>query len=103
MAEGDAWLAAQVPQILASPAYLNGGALFILWDEGSQDADDPPFLVMSPNARPGYVSQTPYDTSSFLKTVQEVMGVETLPCGADAATVPAMDDLFTVPLTAAAL
>jgi len=102
VAQGDAWLAAEVPRILASPAYTNGGALFILWDEGSNDGDNPPFFVMSPNAKAGFVSQQPYDTSSFLKTVQSMMGVAPLPCAADPAAVPAMDDLFTVPLSAAA-
>src|SRR5579863_4323175 len=42
VAQGDAWLAAEVPKILASDAYKNGGVLFILWDEGSSWADDPP-------------------------------------------------------------
>ena len=102
VAQGDAWLAAEVPRILASPAYTNGGALFILWDEGSNDGDDPPFFVISPNAKAGFVSQQPYDTSSFLKTVQSMMGVAPLPCAADPTAVPAMDDLFTVPLSAAA-
>jgi len=102
VAEGDAWLAAEVPRILASPAYTNGGALFILWDEGSNDADDPPFIVLSPNAKAGFVSQQSYDTSSFLKTVQSMLGVSPLPCATDPTTVPAMDDLFTAPLSAAA-
>ena len=68
--QGDAWLAAEVPKILASPRYQNGGVLFLLWDEGSNNGDNPPFIVMSPNAKPGFVSQTSYDTSSYLKTVQ---------------------------------
>lgn len=102
VAQGDAWLAAEVPRILASPAYLNGGALFILWDEGSNDADNPPFFVVSPNAKAGFVSQQPYDTSSFLKTVQSMMGVAPLPCVADPSAVSTMDDLFTAPVAAAA-
>ena len=100
VATGDAWLAAEVPKILASDAYKNGGALFILWDEGSSHGDDPPFLAVSPNAKPGFVSQTTYDTSSFLLTVQSMLGVEPLPCASQPSTVPAMNDLFTVPVTA---
>jgi len=99
IAAGDAWLAAEVPKILASDAYKNGGALFILWDEGSSQADDPPFIAVSPNAKAGFVSSTPYDTSSFLKTVQSMMGVETLPCATQPDTVPVMSDLFAVPMT----
>ena len=100
IAQGDAWLASEVPKILASPRFQNGGALFLLWDEGSNNGDNPPFIVMSPNAKPGFVSQTNYDTSSYLKTVQAMLGVEALPCSTTADTVSTMDDLFTVPMTA---
>jgi acid phosphatase len=96
--QGDAWLAAQVPKLLASDRYKNGGVLFLLWDEGSSNGDDPPFIVMSPNAKPGFVSQTDYDTSAFLKTVQSMLGVEALPCGAAPDGVPVMSDLFTAPV-----
>jgi hypothetical protein len=100
IAAGDAWLAAEVPKLLASDAYTRGGALFILWDEGSSQSDDPPFLVVSPNAKAGLVSTTPYDTSAFLKTVQSILGVEPLPCAAAPDAVPVMSDLFTAPVTA---
>lgn len=99
VAQGDGWLAAEVPKILASDAYKNGGVLFILWDEGASQSDDPPFIAVSPNAKPGFVSQTSYDTSAFLKTVQTVLGVEPLPCSTQPDTVPVMSDLFTVPMT----
>jgi acid phosphatase len=102
IAQADAWLATEVPKLLASPRYQNGGAIFLLWDEGSNSGDNPPFIVMSPNAEAGTVSQTDYDTSSYLKTVQAMLGVEPLPCSTTAATVSTMDDLFTVPMTAAA-
>jgi hypothetical protein len=97
IADGDAWLATEVPQILASDAYRNGGALFLVWDEGANDADDPPFIVVSPNVRPGTVSQTPYDTSSYLLTVQKLLGLDALPCSANPASVQSMDDLFAAP------
>jgi acid phosphatase len=100
VAQGDAWLAAEVPKILAADRYKNGGALFVLWDEGSSQGDDPPFIVMSPNVQPGYVSQTDYDTSAFLKTVQTMLGVEPLPCAAQPDAVPVMSDLFAVPVGA---
>jgi acid phosphatase len=102
IAQGDAWLANEVPKILASPRFQNGGALFLLWDEGSNNGDNPPFIVMSPNAKAGFVSQTNYDTSSYLKTVQAMLGVEALPCASSADAVSTMDDLFTVPMTSAA-
>jgi phospholipase C len=98
IATGDAWLASVVPGILASSRYQNGGALFLLWDEGSSQSDDPPFIVVSPNVAAGTVSHTDYDTSAFLKTVQSMLGVEPLPCQAQPDTVPTMDDLFVTPL-----
>jgi phospholipase C len=98
VAAGDAWLATEVPKILATAAYRNGGALFLLWDEGSSSGDEPPFIAVSPGIAAGTVSQTSYDTSSFLLTVQDMLGVQALPCAAQPAAVTPMSDLFTVPL-----
>jgi phospholipase C len=98
IAQGDAWLAAQLPKLLATSAYQNGGALFVVWDEGGNSGDDPPFLVVSPNTSPGTVSQTSYDTSSFLLTVEKILGVQPLPCSATPDAVAPMSDLFTTPL-----
>jgi acid phosphatase len=98
VAMGDAWLAAEVPKILATSAFQQGGALFLLWDEGANSGDDPPFIALSPNTTAGTVSRTSYDTSSFLLTVQRMLGVEALPCSPDPSTVTPMVDLFTVPL-----
>jgi phospholipase C len=102
--QGDRWLSNEVPKLLASDAYKNGGVIFLLWDEGggSPASDDPPFLAVSPNAAVGMRSQVDYDTSSYLKTVQNILGVAELPCGETTArsTVDSMTDLFTVPLTA---
>jgi phospholipase C len=95
--DGDQWLAREVPKILASDRYKNGGALFLLWDEGDSQTDNPPFIAVSPNARAGAVSNTDYDTSSFLKTVQSMLGVEPLPCVTDPNAVATMSDLFTAP------
>jgi phospholipase C len=97
---GDAWLAREIPKILASDAFNKGGVLFLLWDEGGglPAKDDPPFIAISPNAKPGFVSKLPYDTSSFLKTVETIFGLESLPCVPDRDSVQTMDDLFTVPI-----
>jgi hypothetical protein len=98
VADGDAWAAREIPKILASGAYKRGGVLFLLWDEGANDGDDPPFIAVSPNALAGTVSQTIYDTSAFLLTVQRLLGVDPLPCSAQPDTVQPMSDLFAVPL-----
>ena len=97
---GDTWLAREVPKILASDAFNKGGVLFLLWDEGGgfPQTDDPPFIAISPNAKQGFVSTVTYDTSSFVKTVQTMLGVDTLPCSSKATQVPVMSDLFTVAL-----
>ena len=99
VAEGDAWLAALVPTIQASKAYLNGGVIFLLWDEGSNSGDNPPFLAISPNAKHGYTSQVSYDTSAYLLTVERLLGVDALPCVSQPDAVEPMSDLFTVPLS----
>ncbi len=96
---GDAWLSREVPKILASDAWKNGGTLVITADEGEGQGDDPPFVLISSLGKKGYISDVAYDTSSFVKTVQAIMGVEALPCGGDnASAVRTMDDMFEVPL-----
>ncbi|HVY45690.1 MAG TPA: alkaline phosphatase family protein [Minicystis sp.] len=97
--EGDAWLSREVSKILASDAFKRGGVLFLLWDEGASSGDSPPFIVLSPNARAGFVSHADYDTSAYLKTVEAILGLEALPCAADPTTVPTMDDLFSAKLS----
>ena len=66
----------ELPKLLGTEAFNNGGVIFLLWDEGggSPPADDPPFIAISPNAKNGYVSLADYDTSAFLKTVETVPG-----------------------------
>ncbi|HET7499567.1 MAG TPA: alkaline phosphatase family protein [Kofleriaceae bacterium] len=104
IAQGDAWLAREMPKLLATDAYKKGGVIFLLWDEGggSPAGDDPPFIAISPNAAPGMRSTVDYDTSSYLKTVQNILGLTPLPCAdaAERSTVESMSDLFTVPMTA---
>jgi phosphatidylinositol-3-phosphatase len=101
---GDTWLSHELPKIMATDAYKNGGVIFLLWDEGSSGtlggaADDPPFIVISPTVKPGYVSTVDYDTSSYLRTVQQILGIDPVPCAKDREAVRAMDDLFAESLT----
>jgi hypothetical protein len=106
VAKGDAWLAQQVPAIMATSAYQNGGVIFLLWDEGGFSLfggglqDNPPFIAISPLAKQGYVSTTAYDTSSYLETVQGILGVDQLPCATNAAKSQPMSDLFMQPVSA---
>jgi hypothetical protein len=91
---GDDWLANNVPNILNSPAYANGGVLFITWDEGSGGSDGPiGLLVLSPKAKGGGYSNTiHYTHSSLLRTIQEIFGVT--PLLGDAAQATNLSDLF---------
>jgi phosphatidylinositol-3-phosphatase len=97
--DGDAWLSHEIPKIMATDAYQNGGTIFLLWDEGGgyPAEDDPPFLIISPNVKPGFASEADYDTSSYLKTVEVILGIATLPCAdlAERTAIPAMTDMFT--------
>jgi len=102
IAQGDAWLSAELPKLMATDNFKNGGVIFLFWDEGSgtlSPGDDPPFIVISPLVNAGMVSKASYDTSSYLKTVQNVLGLDAMPCAKDPASVTSMSELFSVPLT----
>jgi hypothetical protein len=92
-ANGDSWLAAEVPKILSSAAYKNGGVLFITWDE-SEGGDFPIGLIaLSPKAKGNKYSNTlSYTHGSLLRTVQEIFGVT--PLLGDAAKQSDLSDLF---------
>jgi hypothetical protein len=91
---GDTWLSRELPKILASSAYLSGGALFVTWDE-SEGGDAPiGMIVVSPFAKGnGYSNSIAYTHSSTLRTMQEVFGVG--PFLRDAANATDLSDLFT--------
>jgi len=93
---GDAWLAMVVPQIMASPGYRNGGAIFILTDEGNTRfagaSADLPIIVVSPNlVSAPYVTNTAFDHRSYLATVEDILGMPRLTTTQDAAS---MDEFF---------
>ena len=93
--QGDDWLAHEVPKILSAAAYTNNGALFILWDEGDNEASDGPLglILLSPLARGrAYANSLHYTHSSLLRTLQEIFGVG--PWLGDAANANGLTDLF---------
>lgn len=74
--EGDGWLSRTLPAILASAAYRDDGAVFILWDEGNfHDGGPLPVLVLSPLVRPGLHAAERFNHSSALRTWCEIFGV----------------------------
>jgi phosphatidylinositol-3-phosphatase len=92
---GDTWLANELPRILSSAAYLDGGAVFITWDEGASATSDGPIgmIVLSPAAKgSGYFNSLRYTHSSLLLTVQEIFNVR--PLLGDAANATDLSDLF---------
>jgi hypothetical protein len=92
IAAGDAWLSREVPKILASRAYRQGGAIFIGFDE-SEGSDVPIGLIaLSPLAKPGYGNDVYYTHSSLLRSLQEIFGVA--PLLGDAAKATDLADLF---------
>jgi hypothetical protein len=94
LAQGDSWLAAEVPQILGSVAYQNNGALLITWDEAVGASNGPiGMIVLSSLAKPGgYSNAIHYTHSSTLRTLQEIFGVT--PLLGDAANATDLADLF---------
>ncbi len=92
--QGDTWLSNEIPILLSSAAYQNGGALFIVWDEGSGGSDGPMGLILlSPFGQGNGYSNTIYYThGSLLRTVQEIFNV--MPFLGDAANQTDLSDLF---------
>ena len=95
--QGDDWLAAQTPAILNSAAFKKAGVLFIVWDEGSNDNDNPVGMIaVSPFAKAGgYHNSRFYTHSSWLRTVQDIFHLQ--PYLGDALFAESFIDLFESP------
>ncbi len=100
--QGDDWLSHEVPKILASQAYQDGGLLIITWDESEFSfsclgANCPiGFIILSPYAKaPGYSNNIKYDHSSTLKTIEEIFDVHPLLGHAADSGTQDLSDFFT--------
>ncbi|NJD58341.1 MAG: phosphoesterase [Anaerolineales bacterium] len=92
---GDAWLSVQVPLIMSSKAYNDGGVIFITWDESENGKHPIGMIVLSPFAKGGgYTNSIHYTHSSTLRSVEEIFGVT--PLLGDAANATDLRDLFKV-------
>lgn len=81
IAEADKWLAQTVPDILNSEIYKKDGALFITWDEGSEDnsGNNPiGMIIESPFIKKNYTNSLAYSHASFVKTVEEIFHITPL-------------------------
>ncbi len=88
---GPSWVASVVNAIGKSP-YWKSSAIVVVWDDwgGFYDNAPPPqpdyrglgirvpCLIISPYAKRGYVSSTPYEFGSILKFMEEVFGLPPL-------------------------
>jgi hypothetical protein len=90
--DGDQWLSQEVPKILASAAYIDGGALFITWDQSANSDAPIGMLVLSPFARAGYSNSVHYTHGSTLRTFQEIFNLT--PLLGNGANETSLDDLF---------
>ncbi|CAM5384611.1 alkaline phosphatase family protein [Leifsonia shinshuensis] len=85
VADGDAWLKANVPAILASPAFTTQRSLLVVtFDEGDSGDNVVACVFAGPAARAHSVSATPFTHYSLLRTIEEVWGLAPL-TGQDAA------------------
>src|SRR5579872_1425461 len=102
VATGDSWLSQEVPLILASSAWKQGGALFITWDEGTSldgccsyaSGGHVATLVISPLGKPRFQSATPHDHYSLLRTITDAWRLTEPGRAAAPATAP-LTEFFT--------
>lgn len=78
LAAAATFLEAVVPQIVASPAYEEeGGLIAVTFDHAPQEGEAVGMLLISPYVAAGTVDETGlYGPLSFLRTVQELLGLE---------------------------
>jgi phosphatidylinositol-3-phosphatase len=93
IAQGDAWLAKQIPAILGSRAFAQGRSLLILtWDEGSESDNHVVAIFAGNAAKTAYRSTRPYDHYALLHTIEALWGLP--PLMANDAQAPVMSDLL---------
>jgi hypothetical protein len=81
--DADAWVAQELPKIMASSGYTNNGVIFLTWDEAEgrhgHSNDQIPMVVISPRiVRAGFQSSSPYSHKSYLSTVEDILGLPRL-------------------------
>jgi hypothetical protein len=83
LAEAGAWLEDLVGRIVASPAWRDHGALFVVWDEGDGRSSVVPLIVASPDIESRRVSGD-YDHYSLLAAIEDRFGLSRLGAAKDA-------------------
>jgi phosphatidylinositol-3-phosphatase len=94
IAQGDTWLSRNLPEILNSHAYRDGGVVFITWDEAEIGDGPIGMVVLSSLAKGhGYSNSIHYNHGALLRSLEEIFNVR--PFLGNAATQPDLGDLFT--------
>jgi hypothetical protein len=120
LAGEDEFLQQWVPQILASPAFKKDGLLVITYDEAEPQSDQSACcgevpgpnsampgiggpgggrtgtVLVSPFVQPGSVNDTPYNHYSFLRSMEDIFGLEHLGFAAAAGLKAFGDDVYSV-------
>ena len=99
IADGNKWLAANLPTIFNSPEYTSGStAVIVTWDEGEGGTSNRcatnttdvgchvATIVVSPSTKPGTKSATLFNHWSLLGTTEQVLGLPKLGMAASATT-----------------
>jgi len=101
IADGDAWLKDTLDPIIQSPNFEKHKTLLLItWDESfDKDFENGgghiPFIVVSPDVKPGYVSDTFFQHESGLRLIEERLGLPVvLGSSTDA---PSMQEFFQAP------
>lgn len=92
----DAWLATEIPKLMASEAYQHGGIIFITWDEAegrnNDDKDLIPMIVLTKGMpHPGTEVASAFDHGSYLATIEDLFH---LPRLATVAATPNLMPMF---------
>ena len=94
MSSGDTWLAAEMPQIMSTPWYRQGGQIVIMYDTGYGDSGGfngssggqiPPIVVVSAHTRGTGLRGAPLNTAGVLRSLDHVYGLGYLGDAADPA------------------
>jgi hypothetical protein len=88
----DTWLARELPVIMGSQTFHDGGAILITWDESASGDNPIGMIVVSPLAKPGYAGPLAYSHASTVRTIEEVFGIT--PLLRDAGSAASLSDLF---------
>jgi hypothetical protein len=88
----DTWLARELPVIMRSQSFKEGGAILITWDESASGDNPIGMIVVSLLAKLGYTGTLAYSHASTVRTIEEILGIT--PLLRDAGSATSLSDLF---------